>query len=624
MVARHDPLPPHRRAARPGRGSGTGPAYPNRTLRYVQDITAAPWLVFTDLNPQPPVPSPKLGWMVGDLEIDPFDSNRMMYGTGATIYGAEDLHDLGHRRPDPHQGDGAGARGDRGARPRSARRRARRSSAALGDINGFRHDSLTTPPARMMSTARASPRDEPRLRGAVAAFIVRVGNVNSRTTRPSTAPASRSTAGRTGSRRAASRAASAAAARSRPRPNAQPRRLGRRRARRRTSRPTSAARGRRRTGIPAGAIVESDRVNPLKFYGLANGDVLRAARTAAPASPRARDRAARRRRQFKAVPGREGRRLAGGRDRDDERTASGTRRTAARRFRASRTCEEADNIGFGHGRAPGRRYPALYTSAQVGGVRGIYRSTDTRRDLDAHQRRPAPVRFDGRRHHRRPARLRPRVTCRTNGRGIIYGEPGAAHAGLLALGEPVDARRSLAARAAPARSRSRAPAASRAAWRSARPGLPTGVTASFSPTSTTGNTTTLTLAASATATLGARDRDRHRHRRRPHAHDADRADRDSAAADFSLSATPASLTVARGASGASTITITRTGGFTGSVAFTASGLPTGVTAAFNPTSTTGEYDDAHADRVGHRDTGPGHRDRHGDRRRPHPHDARSR
>jgi hypothetical protein len=57
--------------------------------------------------------------------------------------------------------------------------------------------------------------------------------------------------------------------------------------------------------------------------------------------------------------------------------------------------------------------------------------------------------------------------------------------------------------------------------------------------------------------------------------------------DFTLSANPTSLTVNRGASGTSAITVTRTGGFTSSVAFSASGLPSGVSAGFNPPSTTG-------------------------------------
>jgi hypothetical protein len=57
--------------------------------------------------------------------------------------------------------------------------------------------------------------------------------------------------------------------------------------------------------------------------------------------------------------------------------------------------------------------------------------------------------------------------------------------------------------------------------------------------------------------------------------------------NFSLLVNPTSLTINRGASGTSAITITRSGGFTGSVAFSASGLPSGVTASFSPTSTTG-------------------------------------
>jgi hypothetical protein len=57
--------------------------------------------------------------------------------------------------------------------------------------------------------------------------------------------------------------------------------------------------------------------------------------------------------------------------------------------------------------------------------------------------------------------------------------------------------------------------------------------------------------------------------------------------DFSIARTPATLSVNRGASGTVAITLTRSGGFTGAVAFTATGLPSGVTATFSPQSTTG-------------------------------------
>jgi subtilase family serine protease len=53
---------------------------------------------------------------------------------------------------------------------------------------------------------------------------------------------------------------------------------------------------------------------------------------------------------------------------------------------------------------------------------------------------------------------------------------------------------------------------------------------------------------------------------------------------FTLAASPTSVSVAQGKSGASTITTTVSGGFSSAVALTASGQPTGVTATFSPTS----------------------------------------
>jgi microcompartment protein CcmL/EutN len=55
---------------------------------------------------------------------------------------------------------------------------------------------------------------------------------------------------------------------------------------------------------------------------------------------------------------------------------------------------------------------------------------------------------------------------------------------------------------------------------------------------------------------------------------------------FTLSPSASSLTVKQGTSGTDTITVADTGGFTGSVAFTVSGLPSGVTSSFSPTSST--------------------------------------
>ena len=58
---------------------------------------------------------------------------------------------------------------------------------------------------------------------------------------------------------------------------------------------------------------------------------------------------------------------------------------------------------------------------------------------------------------------------------------------------------------------------------------------------------------------------------------------------FALTASPTSVTVAQGASVTDTITVVPQNGFTGNVTLSASGLPTGVTAAFTPTGSEGLY-----------------------------------
>jgi len=59
-----------------------------------------------------------------------------------------------------------------------------------------------------------------------------------------------------------------------------------------------------------------------------------------------------------------------------------------------------------------------------------------------------------------------------------------------------------------------------------------------------------------------------------------------APASFTLSASPSSLSIQQGDTGNSTITVNPLDGFTGTVAFTSSGLPAGTTLAFSPSSST--------------------------------------
>ena len=116
-------------------------------------------------------------------------------------------------------------------------------------------------------------------------------------------------------------------------------------------------------------------------------------------------------------------------------------------------------------------------------------------------------------------------------------------------------------------------------------GLPSGVTASFNPTSaTSASTLTLTAgsaAATGTFTLTVTGASGTLTRTTTLTLTVSAP----VVPDFSLSASPASLAVSRGNSVNTTITVTPANGFTGSVSLSASGLAGGVTASFNPSST---------------------------------------
>ncbi len=114
-------------------------------------------------------------------------------------------------------------------------------------------------------------------------------------------------------------------------------------------------------------------------------------------------------------------------------------------------------------------------------------------------------------------------------------------------------------------------------------GMPSGVTASFSPASST-TSSVLTLTASTTATLGAFTVTVTGTSGSNTATVPITLNVVSGTGSFTLKPSATTLSVAQGASGTDTITVTDVSPFTGSVAFAATGMPTGVTAAFSPTS----------------------------------------
>ena len=123
-------------------------------------------------------------------------------------------------------------------------------------------------------------------------------------------------------------------------------------------------------------------------------------------------------------------------------------------------------------------------------------------------------------------------------------------------------------------------------------GCPSGTTCSFSPTSVTGagsstftvSTTTstptggpITLTVTGTGPGGAP----------VHSTTIALTVNPAAAPDFSISRNPTSLTITRGGSGTSTISITAINGFSGSVGLSVTGCPSATTCSFSPTSVTG-------------------------------------
>jgi xyloglucan-specific exo-beta-1,4-glucanase len=388
-------------------------AYPERVNRYDIDISAAPWLTWNS-TPALPEQAPKLGWMTESVEIDPFDSDHFLYGTGATIYGAHNLTDWDSGGTVHISVSVKGLEEcavlDLISPPSGAH-----LLSAVGDVGGFVHtdfDTATTMYANPTISTTTSL-DFAELRPSV---VVRVGNNGQGSPHFGI-----STDGGTGWQPAGtepsgvSNGGTVAVNADGTRVVWSPEGLA-------VSYSTdSGATWTAAAGVPAGATVESDRVDPRRFYAFSAGTFYASTDGGATFSASlASGLPAEGNVRFTAVPGhRRDLWLAGGKT----GLAYGLWHStdAGASFTRLSTVDEADAVGFGRA-APGQRYPALFTTARIGGVRGIFRS-DTggrgwvRVNDDRHQYAWTGQAITG------DPRVFGRVYLATNGRGIIVGEP---------------------------------------------------------------------------------------------------------------------------------------------------------------------------------------------------------
>lgn len=385
--------------------------YPGRTLRYSLDISATPWLTF-GANPQPPEASPKLGWMNESVEIDPFNSNHMLYGTGATIYGTSNLTnwDTGGtvNLAPVVSGLEETAALDLISPPSGAP-----LISALGDVGGFRHTNLDAVPAMMFTSPVFTSTTSIDYAEGNPSVIVRAGNFTD-SDRPNDSHAAFSTDGGAnwfqgtepgGVNSGGTIAAAADGSRFVWAPGDAGIQVV-----------YSVGYGNtwtQSTGVPANATVRSDRVNSMKFYAYSNGTFYvstnggQSFTTAATGLP-TKDVA------FKAVAGHEGDIWLTGDGGLWHSTNSGAS------FAKVSTVDDSINIGYGKA-APGQTYPALYLVGTVGGVDGVFRSDDgagswVRINDDQHQYGNIGGAITG------DPRIYGRVYIGTNGRGIIYGD----------------------------------------------------------------------------------------------------------------------------------------------------------------------------------------------------------
>ncbi len=407
-------------------------SWPTRNLKYTMDISDAPWLSWGgELNStegglitgtDAENPTPKIGWMMGDLEINPFDSDEMMYGTGATILGCDNLTDWDKGEYINLRVKGMGIEETAVLSLMCPPVDGVELISGLGDICGFVHKDITVGPDCMMigpAFTNTTGMDYAELNPN---YMVRVGAIDKEQYEElKFSVASSSDGGETWSavtpnlsyivppvddEEIAEGGVVAVSADGESfvwAPN--------------NYRVVSYVNGGWNVvdSLPNNAYVCSDRVNPNVFYAYADstfyvsndGGLTFTAKEKIEDGPETA--------KIKAVPDEEGHVWIPGSSTGMWYTTNG-----GEDFTKVDGIKRSDVVGFGKAKA-GADYLAIYAVCEIDGVNGVYRSDDMaktwiRVNDDEHQYGSINYAITG------DLRVYGRVFVGTNGRGVVYGE----------------------------------------------------------------------------------------------------------------------------------------------------------------------------------------------------------
>ncbi len=342
------------------------------------------------------------GWWLGTLAIDPYDSNHVLYGTGATLWETHDVTSVDAKLP-VHWAVGADGIEETAVLSLVSPPAGAHLISGVGDIGGFKHDDLTVSPPGGMSQPYYTPisidfaQNNPSLvvRGPGWGHDAGAYSMDGGTTWASFN-------GISGGPR--SIAVSSDGTHWVLAPNSGTAFYS----------TDNGATWTPSTGAPANAPVVSDRVNPLKFYSFDgnSGTVFLSTDGGVTFAPTAGT----------GLPG--GSLYSSPAAEGDLWLATGTglfhSANSGASFTKVGTVQQAFNLGIGKA-APWSHSPTLYLSGQVNNLQAIFRSTDAgatwkRINDDRHQWGAVfPLTGD--------PRIFGRVYIGTNGRGIIRGDP---------------------------------------------------------------------------------------------------------------------------------------------------------------------------------------------------------